>query len=183
MNECDPKLLEALRAMAADGPREAPACVEERLVSAFRRRSRLRRRGLPVAIAAASIAAGITVIVRLRPAPPNPVVAHPATAATKVEVPAAPMVVAQPASVVARKAPSVRRTHRRGAEVALNFYRLPGADELPPMESATVVRVQLPMSSLRLIGLPVNEDRAAESIQADMLLGQDGLPRGVRFVQ
>ena len=51
------------------------------------------------------------------------------------------------------------------------------------MESATIVRVQLPMSSLRLMGLPVNEDRAAEAIQADMLLGQDGLARGVRFVE
>jgi len=31
--------------------------------------------------------------------------------------------------------------------------------------------------------LPVSDDRAAESIQADMLLGQDGLARGVRFVE
>jgi hypothetical protein len=73
--------------------------------------------------------------------------------------------------------------YERGAEVAINFYPLPDADELPPMESATIVRVQLPMSSLRLMGLPVSEDRAAEFIQADMLLGQDGLARGVRFVQ
>jgi hypothetical protein len=73
--------------------------------------------------------------------------------------------------------------YERGAEVAINFYPLPDADELPPIESATIVRVQLPMSSLRLMGLPVSEDRAAEFIQADMLLGQDGLARGVRFVQ
>jgi hypothetical protein len=51
------------------------------------------------------------------------------------------------------------------------------------MESATIVRVQLPMSSLRLMGLPISEDRAAEFVQADMLLGQDGLARGVRFVE
>jgi hypothetical protein len=84
---------------------------------------------------------------------------------------------------VSPKTASVRRSHPQSAEVAVNFYRLPDADELPPMESATIVRVQLPMSSLRLIGLPVSEERAAESIQADMLLGQDGLARAVRFVQ
>lgn len=182
MNECDPKLLEALRAMAANAPREAPACVEERLLSEFRRRSSIRRRVVRVAIAAASIAAGITVLVWLRPATAHPVAAHISAPLAKVEVPVAQAVPAVQTKAQA-KAPSARRIHRRGPEVALNFYRLPGADELPPLESATVVRVQLPMSSLRLIGLPVSEERATESIQADMLLGQDGLPRGVRFVE
>jgi hypothetical protein len=46
-----------------------------------------------------------------------------------------------------------------------------------------VVRVQLPMSSLRLMGLPVSEDFSGDAVQADVLLGQDGLARGVRLVQ
>ena len=46
-----------------------------------------------------------------------------------------------------------------------------------------VVRVQLPMSSLRLMGLLVSEESSAERIEADVLVGQDGLARGVRFVQ
>ncbi len=180
MNECDPKLLEALRAVALDGPREAPAAVEQRLLGAFRRRSSMRRRGFRLALGAAAIAAGIALFVWSRPALSSPTVVSSGPAVAKVEVPVASKSVTP---VAEHKTHSVRRTHRRGPEVALNFYRLPGADELPPMESATVVRVQLPMSSLRLIGLPVNEDCAAESIQADMLVGQDGLPRGVRFVQ
>ena len=72
---------------------------------------------------------------------------------------------------------------RRPSQQQLSFYALPDSDALPPLENATVVRVQLPLSSLRLIGFPINEDRAAERIQADVLLGQDGLARGVRLVQ
>jgi hypothetical protein len=183
MNESDPKLLEALRAMAADGPREAPARVEERLLGELRRRSRARRRNLRVAVGTGAIAAGIAVLLWMRPAPagPSPTVAS-------FDVPANPPAVTKaplqtPPAQAQRQAASVRLPHQRRSEVALNFYQLPDTDELPPMESATIVRVQLPMSSLRLMGLPVNEDRAAEPVQADMLLGQDGLARGVRFVQ
>jgi hypothetical protein len=69
------------------------------------------------------------------------------------------------------------------SELADGFYPLPDADALSPLETAMVVRVELPMSSLRLMGVPVNGASAAQLIQADVLLGQDGLARGVRFVQ
>jgi len=68
-------------------------------------------------------------------------------------------------------------------EVATKFYALPDADIFAPVEDATVVRVQLPRSAMRMIGLPVNEDRAAERIRADVVLGQDGIARAVRFIQ
>jgi hypothetical protein len=51
------------------------------------------------------------------------------------------------------------------------------------VENAMVVRVQLPVSSLRLMGFPVDEERADAAVQAELLLGQDGLARGVRLVQ
>jgi hypothetical protein len=34
-----------------------------------------------------------------------------------------------------------------------------------------------------LMGFSVSEENSAERIQADVLVGQDGLARGVRFVQ
>ena len=61
------------------------------------------------------------------------------------------------------------------------FYALPNAGD--PLEFGAVVRVRLPRSAMRLAGLPVNEERLAERIQADVLLGQDGTARAVRFVQ
>jgi hypothetical protein len=176
MNDNDSKVLEALRGLAADGPREAPVCVEYRLLSELRRRSHARRRNRWLGVATAAIAAGVAAVlvvvlwVPTEPAVPAPRMAP--TAVNTVEPPQTP-----PKAVIQPPA------YERSAEVAINFYQLPDADELPPIESATIVRVQLPMSSLRLMGLPVSEDRAAEFIQADMLLGQDGLARGVRFVQ
>jgi hypothetical protein len=174
MNENDLKLMEGLRGLAADGPREAPAWIEERLVGELRRQSRMRRRNRWLGIGAAAVAACLGIVLWIRPAPG--VVPAPSTA--RVVGPAAP----------APKAARLTPAYDPGAEVAMNeaainFYPLPDADDLPPLESATIVRVQLPMSSLRLMGLPVSDDRAAESIQADMLLGQDGLARGVRFVE
>lgn len=64
-----------------------------------------------------------------------------------------------------------------------SFYPLPEAEGLPAVENAMVVRVQLPVSSLRLMGFPVDEERADAAVQAELLLGQDGLARGVRLVE
>jgi hypothetical protein len=66
---------------------------------------------------------------------------------------------------------------------ASSFYPLPQAESLPEVDNAMVVRVQLPVSSLQLMGVPISEDRGDTSVQADVLLGQDGLARGVRLVQ
>ena len=66
---------------------------------------------------------------------------------------------------------------------ASGFYPLPDADALPPVESAMVVRVQMPTASLELIGYPINRDPASEPVDAEVLLGQDGLARGVRLVE
>jgi hypothetical protein len=64
-----------------------------------------------------------------------------------------------------------------------SFYPLPEAEALPAVETAMVVRVQLPVSSLQLMGVPVSEENTDASVQADLLLGQDGLARAVRLAQ
>jgi len=173
MNESDSKLLEGLRALAANSRREAPAHVEERLLGEFRKRSRARVRHRWLAVTAGAIAAGIALFIWMRPAPAK---LSPAAAALSASKPAP-----QPAPAQTKTA-ALPSDQAQGSEVAMNFYRLPDADILPPLDSATIVRVRLPISSLRLMGVPVNEDRADESVQADVLLGQDGLARGVRFV-
>lgn len=184
MNENEQLLLNGLRGLAEDGPQEAPAHVEERLMAEFRRRSRARRVRVWLGSGIAAIAAGVMLMIWMRPQPPRaaPVVAH------AVVQPVAGTVVGKAGDekrspALLRSAPAARKIRASSQQAAMSFYRLPQADELPPVENATVVRVQLPMSSLRLIGFPVNEERAAERVQADVLVGQDGLARGVRFVQ
>jgi hypothetical protein len=54
---------------------------------------------------------------------------------------------------------------------------------LGPLDRGYLVRVELPRTALRKFGLPMNEDRAAERVMADVLMGEDGLARAIRFVQ
>lgn len=61
-----------------------------------------------------------------------------------------------------------------------DFTLLPGS--MPPApEDATVVRVQMQRAALGALGLTVNEERAGDWIQVDLLVGDDGLPQAVRL--
>jgi hypothetical protein len=45
------------------------------------------------------------------------------------------------------------------------------------------LRVSLPASAMRGVGLAVSEDRLTDMVQADVLVGQEGLARAIRFVR
>ena len=63
-----------------------------------------------------------------------------------------------------------------------NFTLLPGA--VPAEEDdSSIVRVRMQRGALGALGLPVNEERAGEWIQVDLLVGDDGLPQAVRLPQ
>jgi hypothetical protein len=61
-----------------------------------------------------------------------------------------------------------------------DFTLLPGSTP-SPMEDATVVRVQMQRGALGALGFSVNEEHAADLIQVDLLVGDDGLPQAVRL--
>lgn len=52
-----------------------------------------------------------------------------------------------------------------------------------PMTSGQVVRVVVPRSAMNYFGLPINVDRSNEKVKADVLVGEDGLARAIRFVR
>jgi hypothetical protein len=60
------------------------------------------------------------------------------------------------------------------------FTFLPGAFATDT-EEAAILRVRLQRGALGALGLPVNEERAGEWIQVDLLVGEDGLPQAVRL--
>ncbi len=155
MTENERELLEGLRALAADGPREAPGRIEERLKWEFRRQNRHRKLVTWVPALSVAAAAGIALLLWIRTEAPKPA---PATVAVHAVAPAV-------------------------EEENDGFYPLPEAEALPAVETAMVVRVQLPVSSLQLMGVPLDEERADTSVQAEILLGQDGLARGVRLAE
>jgi len=159
MTENERDLLRDLRTLAAQESRQASPELEQRLLTEFRTRSHGRRMTawLPAA-GLGALAAGLALFFWF----PKDASKAPATTtqAQVVEIPAAV------------------------EESDDGFYPVPEADGLPPVENAMVIRVEMPSASLRLMGFSVDDEPAsADRVQADVLIGQDGLARGVRLVQ
>lgn len=68
------------------------------------------------------------------------------------------------------------------AEIATEFFPL-NREGIGQIDSAQVVRVELPRSAMMSFGLPMNMDRADERIKADVVVGNDGVARAIRFVR
>jgi hypothetical protein len=66
---------------------------------------------------------------------------------------------------------------------AAGFVVLPYAQSDVPLEQPVIVRVNIPASQLRFMGVPSIAGPANARISADLLVGQDGVTRAVRFVQ
>jgi len=62
-----------------------------------------------------------------------------------------------------------------------DFVIVPGAADLPPMESGTLVRMDLPVSVLPSLGV-IPPATGHTAVRADVVIAQDGLPRAVRLV-
>jgi len=45
------------------------------------------------------------------------------------------------------------------------------------------VRVELPRSALASFGMPVGAEPAGGRVKADVLLGEDGVARAIRFIR
>jgi hypothetical protein len=92
-----------------------------------------------------------------------------------------------PVHPVSYHPPRATRRHARAAsragEVATDFLPLTFVDDSRAQESGHVVRVKVPRSALIAFGVPMNMDRAGELITADVVVGDDGLARAIRFVQ
>lgn len=64
----------------------------------------------------------------------------------------------------------------------VEFVAIPGAIGLPALESATIVRTELPVSVLPSYGVEIAADAARAAVPADVLVGQDGQARAIRLV-
>ena len=64
----------------------------------------------------------------------------------------------------------------------VEFVRIPSAIGLPELESGTVLRMELPLTALPEYGLDIAPDAVRTSVEADILVGQDGQPRAIRLI-
>jgi hypothetical protein len=85
---------------------------------------------------------------------------------------------------VARSKPPVDDLNNpaAGAEIATDFIPLMN-ETLAQMDGGQVMRIELPRSALMSFGLPMDMERANERIKADVVVGNDGLARAIRFVR
>ena len=75
-----------------------------------------------------------------------------------------------------------RRARAVEREITTDFLPLTYVADAA-QESGQVVRVRIPRAALASFGLPVNVERVNELIKADIVIGEDGLARAIRFVQ
>jgi hypothetical protein len=168
-------LASGLRMLAADWRCvEAPARVESRLTAAFLGQAGLAaprpasRWWVPVATwatAAAAVIALALFLTRDRQVVP----AH-RTTSNRVELAA----VEQPADL---------ETLDDASGADNDFIPMPNAARIEPNEDLDLVRVEVPRSAMIALGYAVSEDRASEPVEAEVVLGADGLARAVRFLE
>lgn len=171
---------EDLRALGREtAEASAPARVEMRLLQEFRTRHRtlVARRGAVLAAWALAAAAVLVAAVgwwswqQSRRA--NIAGQHVATP--------------NPLAAAGVDHPSIQESGNSSASVSSgdnldDFTPLPGT--LPgESDQAAILRVRMQRASLGALGLPVNEQRAGDWIQVDLLVGNDGLPQAVRLAQ
>lgn len=82
----------------------------------------------------------------------------------------------------------VNASYNRGAaaepeEIATEFIPLMNGGRLPPGDAGHMMRVEVPRSALASFGLPVNADLQGGRVKADVLVGEDGMARAIRFVR
>ena len=68
-------------------------------------------------------------------------------------------------------------------EVATDFMPIGYVNSASLQDSGSIVRVELPRSTIVSMGFAVNMDRYGDRVKADVLMGADGLARAIRFVQ
>ena|SRR5688572_12183227 len=155
-NRQDSELSAALRALSNDDAKlSASPDVEKRLLSELRAISRARRHRtwLGVSSVAAALLLGIALYV-WRIGNGQP--------SDTVQSPSAPEQVI--------------------AEVATEFLPLPYSHV--PMNTGSTVRIEVPATALVSFGLAPRDFREGDgTVQADVLIGEDGLARAVRFVR
>jgi hypothetical protein len=164
-----------------DSGRGAPELLEERLRAKFRQHHARPRLRWMLAVAAGLVVAVVGGVIGWRAVSLSPGEVQKLT--ITVSAPPSPQLAPVPKRVIAkavRRSP-VKQQPSRGE--TQEFLAIPFAPPLHPEDRGEVVRMGIPRQSLRSLGIPVNMERMFERVPADVLLGEDGIARGIRLVR
>ena len=175
---------------AAESVREqqAPQNVEVALLAAFRNRHRRMAWWRTFEWVAAGAAAAMLLIVLWTSADrtkgqPSPRPRKDVLSQSKAPLDAARPESSQPDGVAEGVETQVANAAASGTYTVADFVPVPFTEAIGPEDPGMVVRVQLTRSSLAELGYPVAEMPDEDLIRADVLVGEDGWPRGVKLVQ
>jgi hypothetical protein len=188
-----------LTALASVTQAVPPAAVRSAVMAEFRKQQKqvdIRRPwmqwGALTAVAAALVLAAFLLARDKRVAPKAPVATAPQVA-QQAPAPVAMAEVAVESTQIApvkvrrkavRRAPAqAKQPVEEPAEVATDFIEIPYVEPLRPDERADVYRIQVPRANMAIFGLPVTGGRLDSRITADVLAGEDGVVRAVRFIR
>jgi hypothetical protein len=184
------ELAEVTEAAAASARElQAPVSVETALLSAYRNHRWRRRTTLwrTLEWAAAGAAAAMLAVVLWTSATGSKVRPSPAPKGGASSPSNRPLDAAGPAASQPEDASQGTELEASIADAGeayskSDFVPVPFTDGMGPEDPGMVVRVQLTRSSLAELGYPVAETPDEDLIRADVLVGEDGWPRGVRVV-
>lgn len=178
----------ALRELVQGSPRNAPPEVGSAVTAAFRRHHRRLRLVRASALCAIIVTLGGGLL-WLRTgsigggvAQGTPSIAVPDT---RQEPAAVANVNSKPILSAAGTILNRRRSARTGRAKTpprATFVMLPAFALRMPDEDLRIIRVQMPLSSLRLLGAQVNEDLFTRVVTADLLVGADGTAYAFRLI-
>ncbi|MCC6363452.1 MAG: hypothetical protein IT165_07990 [Bryobacterales bacterium] len=187
----DDAALSAALAMAAKESRtlEAPQAAESAVLEAFRKTRRPPGMPLRPGLWWAAAVAVLCLAAFLWPRNRHPQAALPEVAsrrapvqeAVQPAVPPAPETRVQPASPEPGTIPRSRPLARPEENVT-QFIPLRYGKPVESGETLQVVRITLRRADLLRLGLPVAPDGGSGLVKADVLLGEDGLTKAIRFV-
>jgi len=171
------ELKAGLRAMAGEMRRmQAPKRVEGRLRAAFREHAGMAPSGLGawprharwVPVLTWASAAVVFVLALFLVRGRQPAVATPR--------------VAQGVVMAAAWMPAGMGTDGGTTVMESGFIPLPNAPQIGENDEVNLVRVEVPRFAMIALGFDVKPEEAAQPVQADVMLGNDGLARAVRFL-
>jgi len=186
------RLSKALRRIAQESARNAPPDLGSVLAGAFRRHHRQRRlkNSAIIVLAIGCLLSTVWFFPKSTATPPTahhtakePTVANAdavsAPRDTKTERKENP----RTARVSFRHQASREKTQVASREPG-DFLPLPAYDpSVAANRDLQIIRVQMPIQDLRLVGAPVNAAMPNRQVLADFVVGQDGTPYAVRLIQ
>lgn len=182
---------------AASASAEAPRPIEASLLEALDRQKRPVRSPRRLggwALAAAAVALMVAVLLGVRqrrtPAPKAALEQPPSSVAPPRRAAEAPQHAGMASAAATRHREASPRTAARAPmatvaadDLASIFVPLPGAGYPSESGNVEVVRVSLPLSALADLGLPVDQDAGETTIEAQVLIGDDGTAQAIRFLR